>query len=190
MKIRRATVEDVDAICDIYDNDGESHPRSLRTYPLPSMIMDDSNTFLIALDQAHAPIGFIHLRTLDQKAKIDFLSVKTSIGPQKVEEKLLDAVEKEAVVPMITIYAPKSNSRLLRLLAKKNYRLFNEVPNLFGDGETGAYLIKKLSGEPAKPKQKKTKRRRQSKNNAKAEEPLLLGTNILKENLKKLEELS
>ena len=178
MQVRRATINDINSLFDIYNNDGIKHSRTLDSYPLMNMLMDENNIFLIALNPK--PVGFIHVRTKGEDAKIDFFSV-LSIDKNKVQEKLLDAAEKEISANKITIYLPKSDQEAINLFTRKGYRIFDEISDLFGEGNNGVYLVRNLTDIP---KQKKVKKKRAPT------KPRIFHKNILIENLKKLEELS
>lgn len=91
------------------------------------------------------PIAFIFTRRKGDEVKIDLFSVAKKYRGKGAEKRLLDQAEQVEEVSKITTYLPKSDKNNLNLFKKQGFIIYNEVKNLFGDGEHGLYLIKDLT---------------------------------------------
>jgi ribosomal protein S18 acetylase RimI-like enzyme len=176
--VMKASIADMEVLCQIYGKDGMKHSRGLSSYPLMNLLMDDSQVFLIARNPE--AVGFVWAREVENQTKIDILSVIETARWKGIEKKLLDEVEKRINTETMVLYWPKSDAKAIEMFKKYGFFYQNEIPNLFGEGETGTYLIKKIGSPGEKTKIKKKKKRAKKMKVA----PVLI------ENLKRLEELS
>jgi len=161
--ISRANLDDIDGLIHVYKNDGAEHVRGLDNYPLTEFILDQNHHFLVARI-SRKPIGFIFARKKGEEIKIDMFSVLKKYRNKGVEKKLLDEVEGIEDASKITTYVPKSDKWIVALFKKHGFMVYNEVKNLFGDGEVGLYLIKDLTElQFEKPRKKRTRAEKAAK---------------------------
>ncbi len=142
--IDRANLDDIEGLVHVYGSDGVEHTRELDSYPLTQWILDQNSNLLIA-KVLRKPIAFIFTRKKGSEVKIDLFSVSRKYRGKGAEKRLLDQIEAVEEVSKITTYLPKSDKSNLALFKKQGYMVYNEVKNLFGEGEHGLYLIKDLT---------------------------------------------
>ena len=142
--IDRANLDDIEGLVHIYNSDGVEHARELDSYPLTQWILDQNSNLLIA-KVSRKPVAFIFTRKKGNEVKIDLFSVSKKYRGKGAEKRLLDQIETTEDTSKITTYLPKSDKSNLLLFKKQGYLVYNEVKNLFGEGEHGLYLIKDLT---------------------------------------------
>ena len=135
-KIHKAMLDDIDGLIQVYKSDGMEHKRELDSYPLTELILDQKDHFLVA-KILRKPVGFIYARKKGDEVKIDIFSVAKKYRGKGAEKKLLDTVEGSHEAIKITSYVPKSEKWMVNLFKKQGYMVYNEVRNLFGEGESG-----------------------------------------------------
>jgi ribosomal protein S18 acetylase RimI-like enzyme len=154
--IERATLDDIDGLIHVYKSDGIEHKRELDSYPLTEWILEAKNNFIVA-KSARKPIGFILARKKGDEVKIDLFSVTKKYKGKGAERKLLEAAEGLENVMKITSYTPKSDKNMVNLFKKEGFLVYNEIKDLFGEGENGLYLIKAVGEKKHDKRTKETK---------------------------------
>jgi len=142
--IEKANLDDIEGLVHVYNGDGSQHARELESYPLTQWLLDDKSHFLVA-KVSRKPIGFIFVRKKGNEVKIDMFSVLKKYKAKGVDKRLLDYIEGMEDASKVMTYVPKSDKAMLSLFKKQEYFTYNEVKNLFGEGENGMYLIKDLA---------------------------------------------
>lgn len=163
--IDRANLDDIEGLVHVYKSDGIEHTRELDTYPLTQWILDQNSNLLIA-KVSRKPIAFIFTRRKGNEVKIDLFSVSRKYRGKGAEKRLLDQIEGAEDVSKVITYLPKSDKNNLALFKKQGYLVYNEVKNLFGEGEHGLYLIKDLAvvkAEKPRKEKKETKAEKAAK---------------------------
>lgn len=163
--IDRANLDDIEGLVHVYSSDVVEHNRGLDSYPLTQWILDQNSNLLIA-KVSRKPVAFIFTRKKGSEVKIDLFSVSKKYRGKGAEKRLLDQIETTEDISRITTYLPKSDKSNLLLFKKQGYLVYNEVKNLFGEGEPGLYLIKDLTEikvDRSKREKKETKTERAAK---------------------------
>ena len=160
--IDRANLDDIEGLVHVYSSDGVEHLRALDSYPLTQWILDQNSNLLIA-KVSRKPIAFIFTRKKGSEVKIDLFSVAKKYRGKGAEKKLLDQIEQVEDVSKITTYLPKSDKNNLALFKKQGFIVYNEVKNLFGEGEHGMYMIKDLTEIKAEKPKKESKSEKAAK---------------------------
>lgn len=194
LKIRQVTMNDIEKLASVYDQDGQNHTRKLENYPLADWILSDNLIFLTT-----DPIcGFIVVRKAGDSAKIDMLSVEKSYTSKGIEKSLLNEAEKYLDYYAVKVYVPKTNTTLLAVYHSCGYKVKDEVTDLFGSGVSGLLLEKTVSFSPSKRKHIKKVKKQVKPKPKKIEDPFKVikprevfeQKDALTQNLEKIDDLS
>lgn len=162
--IDRASLDDIEGLINVYKSDGMKHTRELDSYPLTEWILDSNTSFFVA-KVSRRPVGFIFARKKGDEVKIDLFSVSKKYKGKGAETRLLERTEGFEDASKVTTYVPKSDKWMVNLFKKQGFIVYNEIKNLFGDGENGLYMVKDLTApkvEKIKPRQKKETKSQQA----------------------------
>ncbi len=149
MRVRKATLDDLEALETVHRKDGRKSLKPLSRYPLIDWIMKGTNVILLAEDEGE-PVGFMIVRVKGDEASIDMLSVI-----KRLRGKIEGVFLKEAFdyIPCQKLYVlvPERAPNMLKTFSDLGFEVYDNVPNAFGPGRHAIKMVKYLAGLPEIP---------------------------------------
>ena len=132
LNVREASLDDFEELCRVYESDGQDHKRQLSTFPVAEWVFNAKTLFLVAKFKRIA--GFIVVRTMDDEAKIDLLSITEQHQGKGIEQELLNTVEDELFDIVLKMNVSSKDKKRLALLREQGFEVIEQLTNLYGKG--------------------------------------------------------
>ena len=149
MRVRKVTLDDLEAIESVYRRDGRKSLKPLSKYPLIDWIMKGQNILLLAED-GDEPVGFMIIRVKGEEASIDVISVVKRLRG-RIEHAFLKEALEYVTAQKVYSLAPSRASNLLKAFSELGFEVYDNVPNAFGPGRHAVKMVKILSPEQDRP---------------------------------------